>query len=113
MSRQDDLAVNRDIRRVLVRHWIDLGVLSIRTTGGVVRVCGVLNRLHHTPDVLTGSAVGNLFKEIRANRQVKRIVVTLDNWTDSEGGWKQVGKGGGGVRVGEKAQSFKITGDGG
>jgi hypothetical protein len=36
MMEMIDLDINRGVRRVLVKHWIDLGRISVRTTRGRV-----------------------------------------------------------------------------
>ncbi len=42
---QADLEINRDIRKVMVRHWIDLGKISFRSSNGRIWVRGSLQRI--------------------------------------------------------------------
>ena len=46
-DRKVDLDINCRVRRVLVRHWIDLGKISARTNRCVVTLSGSLMRLPH------------------------------------------------------------------
>ena len=90
MIRQEDLQTNRDVRRILVRHWIDLGRLSIRTANGVVYVRGVLERLHNTQTPLNPASIEVIFTEIRRSKNVRRIHPELHNWVEQLGQWHPV-----------------------
>jgi hypothetical protein len=90
MSRQEDLDVNRSIRKVLIRHWIDLGRLSVRTSRGKAFVHGSLNRIYGMSEELTTPIVESMFAEIRRIKNLGQIIVEFDNWTDAGGKWQKV-----------------------
>jgi hypothetical protein len=101
MTREvSDLDINRHIRQVLVRFWIDLGRLSIRTTGGVVMIRGLLAKVPGSGSDLNSSTVSTLFTDIRRINGVKRIQTDLTNWINTGDGW-QPGGGAVGDKIGE------------
>ncbi len=85
--RTNDLEINRSIRRIFVRHWIDLGRISIRTTNGSSFIHGSLQRIKGFKDDLSTPIVTAMFTDIRRLREVKHVRVELDNWIDSAGTW--------------------------
>lgn len=87
-----DLEVNRNVRRVLVRHRIDLGWLTLATTRGTVRLGGSMRRVPGTPE-LTPPILDGLFREIRHAPGVHRADVDLQNWSHDGflGNWKPRG----------------------
>jgi len=82
-----DLDINRQVRSVFVRHWIDLGRISIRTSGGRTYIRGSLERIKGFEDELTNPIVDGLFMEIKRIRDVKSTTVQLENWTNATGCW--------------------------
>jgi hypothetical protein len=93
MNTTNDLDINRHIRKVLVRHWIDLGRLSIRTTKGKVAIHGHLDRIAGSQERLSESIVDAMFNEIDKINGVERITVDLANWVNSEGKWVPLDRG--------------------
>ena len=85
--RQLDLDVNREIRRVLVRHWIDLGRMSVRTISGNTHIHGSLCRIEGFKDNLTIPIVNSIFNEMKRIRDIRHMRVDLDNWVNNSGGW--------------------------
>ena len=65
MDRLADIETNRAVHRVLVRHWIDLGKVSIRTTSGVSYIAGALSKLPTVTPELTGETVAEIIGTIR------------------------------------------------
>jgi hypothetical protein len=90
MSRQEDLDVNKSIRKVLIRHWIDLGRLSVRTSKGKAFIHGSLHRIYGMNEELTTSIVESIFTEIRRIKNLANMHVEFDNWTDAGGKWQMV-----------------------
>jgi hypothetical protein len=90
MNAQTDLDVARGVRRIMVKHWIDLGRLSIRSTGGRVSMYGLLQRISGMREPLTGPLVDEMFREMRRVGGVRFISAHLDNWTDQGGMWRPV-----------------------
>ncbi len=101
---QADLEVNRRTRSVFVRHWIDLGHLSLRSVNGKVTVRGKLNRIFGSKEELTAALVENIFNEIKRIPAVKRVTPFMDNWSNETGVWHQVG--------GKQAEERKHTAPG-
>lgn len=90
MNRLTDLEINCAVRKVLVRHWIDLGKISIRTIAGVTTLSGALDKLPKVDVPLTSSSVGEIIAEIRRAPSVKRVQTVLSNWTELDRMWKPV-----------------------
>ena len=83
-----DLEINCAVRRVFVRHWIDLGKLSFRTQKGRVTLRGSLDRLPGSEQLLTVQAVEQLFTELQRIHGVDRFATELTNWERNSSGWK-------------------------
>jgi hypothetical protein len=78
-DRKVDLDINCRVRRVLVRHWIDLGKVTVRTARGVVSLSGSLLRLPHTAPEADATSPDNIFAEIKRIPDVRRLSLSLDN----------------------------------
>ena len=87
---QADLDINRQIRRVFVRHWIDLGKLSARSINGRITIRGSLDRIHGNNEQLTSSIVESIFQELKRIRNARLATVDLHNWTEEGGAWRTV-----------------------
>ncbi|MBN1557208.1 MAG: hypothetical protein JW951_03580 [Lentisphaerae bacterium] len=91
MTGTGDLDICRAIRRLLVKHWIDLGQLSIRSTRGRVMLYGQLSRVDGAPTELSAPLVDAIFRELRRIDGVKTVRPHFQNWTQEiGGGWKRV-----------------------
>ena len=90
MSTVTDLEINRHIRRILVKHWIDLGRLAVRTTGGHAAIHGVLQRVEGHPEPILPATLDAMFADIRRIPGIQRVRPHLENWTLDAGSWKQV-----------------------
>lgn len=90
MNRLSDLHMNCAVRHVLVRHWIDLGKISIRTVSGVSYLSGALCRLPQVTPALSGRKVGEILAEIRHVPLVRRVEPNFTNWCESVGGWEPI-----------------------
>ena len=90
MKAATDLDINRSVRRILVKHWIDLGRMSVRTTSGVVYLYGRLQRLPGAAGELTPRLIETMFYEIKRIKAVRRVNPHFDNWTSADGVWRQV-----------------------
>lgn len=92
MTVQSDLEVNRSIRKVFVRHWIDLGRLSIRSSVGRVSIYGSLQRIPGIRDELSPSIVEAIFNEIKRIQDVRLVALEIENWTNDSGMWRPTEK---------------------
>ena len=90
MSPRNDLDICRDIRRVLVKHWIDLGRLSVRSTGGRAMLYGSLLRIEGARSELIPALIDTMIREIKSVQGIKLVRTHFENWTDDEGGWHPV-----------------------
>jgi hypothetical protein len=107
MNKLTDLEINCAVRKVLVRHWIDLGKISIRSTSGVVTLSGTLDKLPKVDSPLTSSSVGEIVSEIRRASSVKRVQSGLTNWGEADGMWKPIATKSAGISQGiSKVSSF-------
>jgi len=75
-----DLETNLNVRKILVRHQIDLGWLSHHACRGTVYIQGDLLPLPGLESVLTPPMVGALFDEIGSAGGVCNVVIELNNW---------------------------------
>jgi hypothetical protein len=82
-----DLAVNRSVRRILVKHWIDLGRVAVRSNKGRVVIRGWLQRIEGATSELTPAVVTAMMDEIKRLRDVSRLVGRFDNWICDSGRW--------------------------
>jgi hypothetical protein len=80
-DRKLDLDINCRVRRVLVRHWIDLGKITARTARCVVTLSGSLMRLPHINSEVDKATPEVILEEIKRIPDVRRLQVNLDNWT--------------------------------
>ena len=86
-----DLHINCAVRKVMVRHWIDLGKLSMRTTRGVVRLSGELCRLSGATGHLNCALILTILSELKRVTHVRRVTADFTNWTRSGiDGWTPV-----------------------
>ena len=89
---QADLDINRDVRKVMVRHWIDLGKLSCRSTSGRLSVRGSLQRIAGVREELTAAIVEIIFSDLKKIRGVVHITPELENWSITMGKWRPLDK---------------------
>ncbi|HVM59618.1 MAG TPA: hypothetical protein VMV72_02030 [Verrucomicrobiae bacterium] len=78
-DRKIDLDINCRVRRVLVRHWIDLGKVSLSTSDCVVSLGGSLTRLPHIAPDIDGATPASVLEEIKNIPDVRRLQLALDN----------------------------------
>ena len=84
---QQDLKNNQSIRKVLVRHWVDLGRIHVFSAAGRVTIRGTLQLLRGVKHDMDGQLVENIFREIHHLKEIKWVNVELDNWVLIEGAW--------------------------
>jgi len=106
MATQSDLDINRGVRRILVKHWIDLGRISVRSSQGRVLIWGSLLRIPGTTQELTTPIVDAIFYDIRRLRGIKRLTAHFDNWIKDVGRWRPFERHGAGA---DKRDSLKST----
>ena len=101
-------------RATLVRHWIDLGRLSIVVTPGSLRISGSFHRLPGVAAELTPALMDSIFRDLKRVPGITRITTRFDNW-EQEGGcgaWKPVAakdeKGRGQARKQADTQTYTI-----
>ncbi|MDD4869079.1 MAG: hypothetical protein PHR77_00865 [Kiritimatiellae bacterium] len=86
-----DLDINRGIRTVLVKHWIDLGRLSVRSSDGKVWIRGALLRIAGVNEELSAPIVDAMFAEIKRIKNVRQVYPALENWNNDSGSWVPAG----------------------
>ena len=90
MNKISDLDINCAVRKVLVRHWIDLGRISLRSTRGVVSLSGEISRLSNAGNPLDTGLTLVIFSEIRRIPNVRRVNTNLYNWVMRGDEWQLV-----------------------
>ena len=86
------IEINRQVRQILVQHWIDLGKLSISTGTGTVMIRGFLQRIARSDQPLTSKDVETMFGEIAKIQAVARVDAPLSNWLNTGRSWVPIGK---------------------
>jgi hypothetical protein len=90
----DRAEINRHMRAILVKNWIDIGRITFHvSTNGIIAVNGSLHKLPGTGE-LTPQIVGEMFDEIGNISKVMRVDAEFDNWSRSgyAGIWKHLEK---------------------
>lgn len=99
---QADLDINRKARMILVRHWIDLGFISLRSSNGRLTIRGSLAKIFGQKEELTPPAVESMFNDIKRIPGVTRVQTEIENWTNSGGLWQPIKK--------DKAKDYRQSG---
>jgi hypothetical protein len=88
-----DFRINAAVRRVFIRHWLDLQLIDYRTTNCVVYITGKLRGkgarkgTKKTDYAVNPAVVEAVEREIGRIRGVKRVHMKLEGWTRSGGKW--------------------------
>ena len=90
MVTPNDLETNRGVRRILVKHWIDLGRLSVRTINGNVVLYGRLQRLTGSQGDLTSPILDAIFHEMKRVNGARRVTAHFENWSNDQGFWREL-----------------------
>lgn len=90
MTTPSDLEINRNVRRVLVKHWIDLGRIAVHSSTGRLSMHGRIQRIDGRSEPLVVATLDNIMAEIRRIPGVRRIVPHFDNWQYENGSWRLV-----------------------
>lgn len=94
LSPTDRMAINRGVRAILVRHFIDLGRMSIHPSSQGVRLQGTFVRLPGVAAPLTPELMVAIMGEIARVPGVRRVEADFENWTQEGGmgGWHEVAR---------------------
>ncbi len=88
-----DFRINAAVRRVLVRHWLDLRCIEYHTVNRVVTIQGTFKKVKEAiKDMKKGSgleptAVMAIEAELLRIPNVKRIKLDIMGWTKLGGRW--------------------------
>ena len=87
------LEINREVRRIMVAHWIDLGRISIHAVKTSVRVRGSLQKLPGTDTRLNAKQVEEIYRKVSRLPGVRNVFMEFDNWYQNElnNTWEPVG----------------------
>ncbi|MDA1044858.1 MAG: hypothetical protein O3C57_06500 [Verrucomicrobia bacterium] len=88
MPVSNDLELTRTVRRMLVKHWIDLGRISVRCTSGRIHLFGRLQRIAGKVPELQNMTVDNMLYEMQRIPGVKGVNARLENWIHDSGHWR-------------------------
>ncbi len=79
--------INRKIRSLLVRHFVDIGELKISISPQRIMLRGRLVKLSGAQEPITADNVGDIVKSIKRLPEVHKVYGDLDNWKqDLHGG---------------------------
>ncbi len=89
------LEINREVRRILVAHWIDLGRVSIHSVKVAAYIRGTLQKLPGADSSVNAACIEAIHDKIRRIPGVRHIHMQLDNWVKGTagGGWESIGAG--------------------
>ena len=90
MPSSQDLQTNRKVRSIFVKHWIDLGRLTVRTVSGRCHIRGRLMKLPGLPEDMAPSTVDLMLREVKRICGRGNVRAELENWTNDSGFWKPV-----------------------
>lgn len=87
-----DQDINRGVRSVLTRHWVDLTKTSFLSRRGILRMTGELQRLGAASSTTAQpTALETLDQELKRVRGVRHVYYDFANWRRSEDGeWRQI-----------------------
>ena len=105
----DKAEVNRRLRAILVKNWIDLGRITFQVSiNGIVTINGALLKLPGSGD-LKAQMVAEMLGEIENIQHVMRVDAEFDNWLRSghAGLWSPL------EEAGRKQQAAPSSGDAG
>jgi hypothetical protein len=88
----NDHEINRRVRAVLSRHWVDLASTNFASRKGIVRVSGDLKRVGpQAGRPMESTSLNILDSEMRRLSGVQRVHFDLANWRRTEDGeWVRV-----------------------
>ena len=93
MSVEDKLT-NVAVRRILTSLWVDITLVNVRTTGGVVYVSGYLKRMTASHTQFDQLGLREMDLRLRKIRGVRDLKYRLDNWRRNvDGGWSTTAPG--------------------
>jgi hypothetical protein len=85
------IEILREVRKVLVRNWIDLGRVFVRVADGQVHLTGKLSLIARAPHELNDRTIGDMLAAITRIPSVPDVRAEFDNWDLDDGGtWRPV-----------------------
>ena len=91
----DDVKLNSQVRKVITACRIDLAMLRIRVTRGIVHLSGNIKRMgedRRGPEE-NESSLEKLDRQLRTLPGYRGITYTFDNWRrEPTGSWRYTGK---------------------
>jgi hypothetical protein len=85
-----DININREVRRIFVRHWIDLGRISTITVNGQVTIRGTVQVLPGVATPVTAKTLENIVADIRRIPNLRTVRHHFTNWVFTNGVWNSV-----------------------
>ena len=87
------LEINREVRRIMVANWIDLGRISIHTVNTSVYIRGSLHKLPGSDTQLHAQQIEEIHRKIRNVKDVSQVFMEFDNWhrNDISNAWEPIG----------------------
>jgi len=88
-----DFRINAAVRKVFIRHWLELKLIDYHTINSVVHIKGKFKTKKQSREAkgktydVNPSVVSAIEREIFRVRGVKRVDIKLDGWVKSGGKW--------------------------
>ncbi len=88
-----DFRINAAVRKIFIRHWLDLKLIDYKTINFVVHIKGKFRTKKQSGKSkgkaydMNPSVVSAIEREIIRVRGVKRVQMKLDGWVKSGGKW--------------------------
>lgn len=85
------LDANRQARRVLVQHWVDLGRVSVHTSNNAIYLRGSLSKIAGADSDFNPASLELMFSKLKGIDGIRFVHVELDNWerAGDSGAWRE------------------------
>ena len=74
------LEINRNVRKVFVRHGIDFGLIMVRVYPRRIMLRGIMARLNGSGRPMDADTVETIIRELERVKGVNRVGHDLGNW---------------------------------
>lgn len=90
----EDVKINSLARKIIVKNWLDVSRLRVRTVRGVIHVQGRIYKIAGPPNEREGSesSMIKLDEELHGIARARGVTYQLENWVcASAGSWRKIG----------------------
>jgi hypothetical protein len=88
MADASDTEITAAVRKVLVKHWVDVSRIRIRVTRGVLILTGTIDKIYGAEGgPVDRSFLSSLDQGLQAVKGLRRIRYQFGNWAKDGGEW--------------------------